>query len=71
MANEWVENEQRLEQVSKLAAGTMRVAAHKIELLERACEAALRWVENMRIEPGGQRDLLRRQLREALGKPPA
>jgi len=41
----------------------------KIQELSTACEAALKWVENMRIVPGGDRDKLRRQLRAALGKP--
>lgn len=36
--------------------------------LGAACHAALTFVENMRIVPGGVRDRLRRQLRRALGK---
>lgn len=55
-----------LEEAAKLLRGT----AADAQALAEACEAALAWVENMRIVPGGERDRLRRQLRAALGKPP-
>lgn len=43
-------------------------AQRRNQALIEACEAALGWVENMRIVPGGERDRLRKQLRRALGK---
>lgn len=39
-------------------------------VLRTACRAALSWVRNMRVVPGGERDKLRIQLCLALGEEP-
>ena len=39
----------------------------QVSMLRTACELALRWVKNMRIVPGGERDKLRQALELALG----
>lgn len=44
--------------------------AHEVVVLRAACEAALAWVDNMRIVPGGERHRLQTRLRLALGKDP-
>lgn len=50
----------------KVHEATIAAKTATIEALTNACSAALKWVENMRIVPGGDRARLRDQLRSAL-----
>jgi hypothetical protein len=43
---------------------------HEVVVLRAACEAALAWISNMRIVPGGDRHRLQTRLLLALGKAP-
>jgi len=49
------------------AVNSVPALLDEIELLRDACSTALKWVENMRIVAGGERERLRDKLRHALG----
>lgn len=49
------------------AVNSVPALLDEIELLRDACETAVKWVENMRIVAGGERERLRDKLRNALG----
>ena len=61
---DWAEAELGLE------AGQVKDLVRETAVLRAACRAALAWVENMKIVPGGERDRLRIRLCLALGKDP-
>jgi len=61
---EWSERELGIE------GRTVSDLVKETAVLRTACRAALAWVRNMRVVPGGERDRLRIQLCRALGEDP-